>query len=315
MRNGDTCFQGKNIIITGGSSGIGKATAERLSGEGANIFIVARDEAKLARAVEDIEAERIRPDQRNGAYSANVAEYRKIEGAVAAITEIGGACDILINCAGIVHPGYFEELPLSTFRKQMEVNYFGTLHTVRAVLPDMLARGDGHIVNVASMGGVIGAFGYTAYAASKFAVFGFTEALRAEMKPHGIKVSLVLPPDTDTPQLRGERELQPLELKMIAGALKPKEFKRPSEFIAYWLTRWLLTDDGEPMSPSQVAEAIVRGIRRGDYLVFPDAKLKLAYHLRGLVIPLGNWAQDQLAVVGKREREASSNGSRSTRRL
>jgi 3-dehydrosphinganine reductase len=186
----------------------------------------------------------------------------------------------------------------------MDVNYFGTLHTVKAVLPHMMAQGKGHIVNVSSIGGVVGAFGYTAYGASKFAVYGFTEALRAEMKPHGIDVSLVLPADTDTPQLREEREIQPLEIKMISGAVKPEKFNRPSEFIAYWLTRWLLTDNGEPMSPDRVAAAIVKGIRRGNYLIIPDATLKTAFPLRGFIIPLGNWAQDQLAVVARRERGA-----------
>ena len=302
MRKADAYFEGKNVIITGGSSGIGRATAKLLSGEGANVFVIARDQRKLAWALEDMKAKERNPDQQNGAFSADVTEYQKIEDAVAAIEEVSGACDILINCAGIVYPGYFEELPLSTFREQMNVNYFGTLHAVRAVVPRMMTRRDGHIVNVASMGGVVGGFGYTAYAASKFAVFGFTEALRAEMKPHGIRVSLVLPPDTDTPQLRQERELQPLELKMITGAVKPKAFERLSERIAYWLTRWLLTDNGKPMSPDRVAAAIVRGIRRGGFLIFPDAKLRLAYRLRGFVIPLGNWAQDQLAAVARRER-------------
>ncbi len=304
MGKADACFRGKNVIIPGGSSGIGKATAELLSGEGANVFVIARDRRKLAWALEDIKAEGGDPDQENGAFSADVTDYQNIEDAVGAVEEVSGACDILINCAGIVYPGYFEELPLSTFREQMNVNYFGTLHAVRAVVSQMMTRRDGHIVNVASMGGVVGGFGYTAYAASKFAVFGFTEALRAEMKPHGIRVSLVLPPDTDTPQLRQERELQPLELKMITGAVKPKEFKRPSEVVAYWLTRWLLTDNGKPMSTDRVAAAIVRGIRRGDFLIFPDAKLRLAYRLRGFVIPLGNWAQDQLAAVARRDRVA-----------
>jgi 3-dehydrosphinganine reductase len=204
----------------------------------------------------------------------------------------------------MVYPGYFEELPLSTFGDQMDVNYFGTLHTVKTVLPHMMARGKGHIVNVSSIGGVIGAFGYTAYGASKFAVYGFTEALRAEMKPRGIEVSLVLPADTDTPQLREEREIQPLEIKMISGAVKPEKFNRPSEFIAYWLTRWLLTDNGQPMSPDRVAATILEGIRRRKYLIIPDATLRIAFPLRGFFIPLGNWAQDQLAVVARRERGA-----------
>jgi NAD(P)-dependent dehydrogenase (short-subunit alcohol dehydrogenase family) len=297
-------FKGKNIIITGGSSGIGKATAMLLSREGANVFIMARDSAKLERALEEIRAQGNSSDQQNGAFSGDVTKYAKVEAAVAAMAEAGGAPDILINCAGMVYPGYVEDLPLSTFKEQMDTNYFGILHSVKAVLPHMMAQGSGHIVNVSSMGGVVGAFGYTAYAASKFAVCGFTEALRAEMKPHGIGVSLVLPADTDTPQLREEREIQPLELKMITAGVKPKKLDRPSEFIAYWLTKWLLTDNGKPMSPDQVAAAIVRGIRRGHYLIFPNTTLRVAFRLRGFVIPLGNWAQDQLVAVARRERGA-----------
>lgn len=305
MSKKDTYFEGKNVIITGGSSGIGKATARLLSAEGANVFIVARDRERLDQALQEIKRGQSSPGQQNGALCADVKKYDEVEATCAAVERAGGSPDILINCAGIAYPGHFEELPLSSFEKQMDVNYFGTLHTIKAVLPHMLAQGNGHIVNVSSMAGVIGGFGYTAYAASKFAVYGFTEALRAEMKPHGIGVSLVLPPDTDTPQLREERELQPLALRMITGSVKPKRFDRPSEFIAYYLTKWLLTDSGQPMSPDRVAAAILEGIRRGRFLIIPDTTLRIAVLLRGFVVPLGNWAQDQLAAVAKRERETS----------
>ncbi|MGD8244297.1 MAG: SDR family oxidoreductase [Anaerolineae bacterium] len=301
MRNGDATFKGKNVIITGGSSGIGKATAKLLAGEGANVFIIARNRQNNNRALQEIRTEGSKPGHQCGAFCADVASYEQVVAAVAAIVEAGGVPDILINCAGMVYPGYFEELPLSTFRHQMDVNYFGTLHTVRAVLPYMMSQGRGHIVNVSSMGGVGGTFGYTAYAASKFAVRGFTEALRVEMKPHGVRVSLVLPPDTDTPQLRQEREIQPPELKMITGGVKPKHLGCPSEFIAYWLMIWVLTDNGEPMSPDRVAGAILKGIRRGKPVIVPDATLRMGYLLRGFLVPLWNWAQDNLAGVARRE--------------
>ena len=304
MKRTDPYFKEKNVIVTGGSSGIGKATAQLLSAEGANVFIIARDREKLEQALQEIQMEGTGPHQQNGALSADVTAYDKVENAVSSIEEAGGAPDVLINCAGVAYPGHFEELPLSSFKKQMDVNYFGTLHTIKAVLPYMLAQEAGHIVNVSSLAGVIGGFGYTAYAASKFAVYGFTEALRAEMKPRGIGVSLVLPPDTDTPQLREEQELQPLTLKMITGSVQPKKFNRPSEFIAYYLTKWLLTDNGQPMSPHRVAVAVLEGIRRGRFLIIPDATLRIAVRLRGFVIPLGNWAQDQLAAVATRESEA-----------
>ncbi len=294
-------FREKNVIITGGSSGIGKATAKLLSGEGANVFIIARDQKKLEQVLQEIKAKGINPDQRFGAFSADVGNYQEIEAAVAAIEQDGGPPDILINSAGIARPGYFEELPLATFRDQMDTNYFGTLHTVKAVLPYMMTQGSGHIANISSMGGAIGVFGYTAYGASKFAVCGLSEALRTELKPHNIGVSLVLPPDTETPQLREEKKLQPLELKMVNGTVKPEKLGQPSEFIGYWIIK-LLTSSGEPMTPEQVATILLRGMRRGRYLIVPDFLMKVGYYLRGFIIPLMNWAQDQLVPLARKQR-------------
>ncbi|MGD2164058.1 MAG: SDR family oxidoreductase [Anaerolineae bacterium] len=293
-------FREGNVIITGGSSGIGKATAKLLAGEGANVFILARDQKKLDRALEEIRAEGRNQDQRYGAISADVTDYEEVESAIAAVVATNGPPDILINSAGTVHPGHFGDLPLSTFRHQMDVNFFGTLHTVKAVVPHMLTRGGGHIVNISSIGGVFGGFGYSAYGASKFAVCGFTEALRAELKPHNIAVSLVLPSDTETPQLREERKVRPLEMELISGTGKPENLERPGEFVAFWLAKSVLSDEGNPMSADQVASAIVNGIRERRYLIFPDAMLKVVYYLRGLLIPIANWAQDQLARAASR---------------
>lgn len=296
-------FQGANTIITGGSSGIGKATAKLLAKNGANVFIVARDQKKLDGALEEIEPERVSASQRFDALSADVRSYESVEQAIAAIAEAVGAPDILINCAGITHPGYFEELPLSVFRDEMDTNYFGTLHAVKAVLPYMMAQRTGHIVNISSIGGVIGAFGYTSYGASKFAVRGFSEALRSELKPYNIGLSIVLPFDTDTPQLWAERKIQPLETKMINGSVKPEKLSQAGEFIGYGFLK-LFTGSPEPMSPEQVAIALVRGIRRRDYLIIPDLGMKVGYYMRGLVIPLANWAADQMVALARRQRGA-----------
>jgi 3-dehydrosphinganine reductase len=300
---GDTYFQGKNVIVTGGSSGIGKATAKLLARNGSNVFIIARDRAKLDQALQEIKAEGTSPDQRFGAFSADVTDYDEVEATIADIVETGGAPDILINSAGIVRPGYFEELPLSTFRDQMDVNCFGALHTVKAVLPHMMRQGSGHIANISSIGGAIGVFGYTAYSASKFAVCGFSEALRAELKPHNLGVSLVLPFDTDTPQLREEVKVQPLETKILTSVATLENIRRPKEIIAYWFVR-LMIGDGKPMSPEQVAKALLRGIRRGQFLVVPDLTLKVAYYLRGLLVPVANWAYDQLIPLAREQRGA-----------
>jgi 3-dehydrosphinganine reductase len=298
MRNPDTTFKGKNVIVTGGSSGIGKATAKLLARKGSNVSIIARDQAKLDQALREIEAEGNGVQQQFRAFSADVTNSEEMKATVEAIVEGGAPPDILINSAGIVYPGYFEELPLSTFRAQMDVNYFGTLHAVKAVLPYMIEKCSGHIVNISSIAGVIGVFGYTAYGASKFAVRGFSEVLRIELKPHNIGVSLVIPNDTDTPQLRGEKQVQPLETRITEGCVRPEKLGGPSEFIAYWLIK-LINSGGEPMSAEEVAKSLLKGVERGRYLIAPDPVFGVAYRLRGFLIPLANWAFDRLVPLAR----------------
>src|SRR5205085_5374802 len=116
---------------------------------------------------------------------------------------------VLVTCAGYSRPGRFEELDAATFRDQMDVDYFGTLHAVRAVTPAMIVRRRGHLVLVSSTAGLIGVYGYSAYAPAKFAVRGLAETLRGELKPYDIVVGCAYPPDTDTPGLAQERATKP----------------------------------------------------------------------------------------------------------
>jgi len=275
-------FRGANAIVTGGSSGIGKAAAKLLARRGANVFIIARDQQKLEGAVQEIEAERVSPAQRFGCFSADVRSYEEVAVAVAATVEAGGPPDLLINSAGITHPGYFEEIPLSVFRDMMDTNYFGALHAIKAVLPHMMARKSGWIVTISSVAGLIGVFGYTAYGASKFAVRGFSAALRAELKPHNIGVSVLLPPDTETPQLWEENKIKPYETKAISGNVKP-------------------------MSPERVARELLRGIRRGKHLIIPGLESKLISRLQGLSSSLVDWYMDRL-IAKAQAREPEGRG-------
>ena len=122
----------------------------------------------------------------------------------------------------------------------------------------MIERGSGHIVNVSSVAGFLGVYGYTSYAAAKYAVMGFTEALRFEMKPHGVAVSVVCPPDTNTPALERERQLRPPETDAIAGTIKPIQSER-------------------------VAEAILTGVDRGKYYIIPGFESRIFFRLKGLL--------------------------------
>ena len=165
---------------------------------------------------------------------------------------------MLVNSAGVIVPGEFATMPLDNFEVNLDCGYWSVVYPCRAAVPHMLARGRGHIVNVSSVAGYLGIYGYTGYSSAKFAVMGFSEALRFEMKPAGITVHVVCPPDTDTPALAYEHTLRPHETDVIAGNIKPI----PAE---------------------KVAAAIVRGVDRGKYLIIPDALSAFYFRLKGLL--------------------------------
>lgn len=269
-------YRNKHAIITGGSSGIGKATAKLLAQQGANISIIARDRIKLATAQQEIEAARVDSTQKILTLAADVAQQAEIFQAIQqAIAELG-IPDILITSAGMARPGYFTEIPLEIFEKTMAVNYFGSLYSIRAVVPEMAKQQRGNIVIISSGAGLIGIYGYSAYCPSKFALRGLAESLRGELKPKGIRVSIVYPPDTDTPQLIEENKTKPLETKMITGSAK----------------MWTAT---------AIAQKIIRGIDRQQMTIAPGLEMNLINKLHSLLAPLLNWYFDQ--IVGRVKRD------------
>lgn len=250
-------FRDQVVLVTGGSSGIGLATARLLAAHGAHVWLLARDATRLARALTQVALESTAPEGSCGYVVADVADPQQVELAVAEVCSRAGVPDLVINSAGLTQPGYFLDLDLTVFRQNMDINYFGTLHVIKAVAPRMVARGSGHIVNIASLTGLIGVFGYTAYGASKFAVRGLSDALRAELKPHGINMSIVFPPDTDTPQLAFETPMKPFETKALAS-------------------------NARVLSAETVAVDILRGVARGRYMIIPGDEGKFLFRLSGL---------------------------------
>lgn len=263
-------FEGINAFITGGSSGIGKATAKALAGAGANICIVARSPEKIEAALEEIRGVASVPScQSLIGRPADVSDYEQVREVVRGLLEQGWMPDYLFNFAGIAHPGYFQELSIDIFRRTMEVNYFGTLHTAKVIAPLMMARRQGHIINTSSVAGLVGVFGYSAYGASKFAVKGFSDVLRSEMHPYGVRVSVLFPPDTDTPQLAYEDPLKPAETRALSGNVKV-------------------------MSPDEVARQLLAGVKRGRYLIIPGLESKLVYMAAGLLGAKMHWFLDAM---------------------
>lgn len=246
--------QEKLALITGGSSGIGLALANNFVKQGANVWILARHSEQLYIAQQQLAQACVNPNQSIGHIRADVSDYKVLSNELNHFVDNVGIPDFLINSAGVAHPGHFEELNLNIFHWMMDINYFGTVNTTKIFTPKMIKRGYGYIVNISSIAGILGIYGYTAYGASKYAVMGFSDALRAEMKPKGIHVSLVLPPDTRTPQLEYESQYKPTITKA-------------------------LTESAGAMAPEAVAAAIVRGIIRERYLITPGFEGKLIYHL------------------------------------
>lgn len=265
-----------HALITGGSSGIGRSVAQQLAAEGYSLSLVARREGPLAETAAELRKLFAHADQQVMTYRADVANAAEVEACAAAAMRALGTPDLVIASAGIAVPGYFEDQSLDVHERSMAVNYFGTLHIVRAVLPAMRAQHRGRIVMVSSGAALLGIFGYTTYCPSKFALRGLAESLDAEVKGDGVGISIVYPPDTETPMLVEENKTKPEETKLITGIVKP----------------W---------TAPAVAKCIIKGIRRKAFAITPGSTITAMNRMPGILVPLLRWYSDRL-VKGVRRR-------------
>jgi len=185
-------LRGKHVLLTGAAGGMGRILARRLAAEGARLALVDANEQALAEVASAIEGA--------AAVAADLASHAGCADAVARATQqLDGRIDILINLAGLNSFAAFEDEDPTRLELLMHVNVLAPMWLVRAVLPGMQARGQGLIVNVGSIFGSIGFAYFTAYSASKFAVRGFSEALRRELADSGIHVCYIAPRAVKTP--------------------------------------------------------------------------------------------------------------------
>lgn len=268
MKGSQSFWQGKVVLITGGSSGIGLAIGRLLASYKAKLWLLARNPDKLELARQEVIS---RGAAFCGIISVDVVNQEAVEQAIQQVEAETGIPDVVINSAGIVEPGYVQNLSMDIFRRVIEVNYLGSVCVTKACLPGMMRRKSGQVVLISSTAGYVGVVGYTAYSPSKYALRGFAEVLRAEMRYYGVGVSIVFPPDTDTPQLQYERRIHIPEVDIL----------RKINGMAL---------------PEQVARDIVRGIERKRFLILPLFSNRLSYHvLRWLdtaSFPLMDWLSD-----------------------
>ncbi len=185
------------VIVTGGSSGLGLALATHYASSGAEVALVARNAHKLAAAAQQIQQQTGRAVK---IASVDVCDEQAALQAMEPLIHEMGGIDLLINNAGVLEEGYFEDLDIEVYQRVMAVNLFGIINMIHACLP-ALKSSRGKIVNIASMAGYSGVFGYTAYSASKHALVGFSESLRYELKPQGVAVQMICPPEFDSPMV------------------------------------------------------------------------------------------------------------------
>jgi NAD(P)-dependent dehydrogenase (short-subunit alcohol dehydrogenase family) len=234
-------FEGRTVLLTGGSRGLGLVLARQFLSEGARVILCAREEVELARARDELEAD-------GGevlALACDVSDRVQVEAMVAQVHERFGAVDVLVNNAGLIQVGPMESMTEEDYEEAMGVHFWGPLYTTMAVLPEMKRRGWGRIVNIASFAGKVSVPHLLPYSASKFALVGLSDGLRMELAQDGILVTTVCP-------------------GLMRTGSPPNAYFKGNHEAEY---AWFILGDSLPgmsMSAERAARKVVEACRRGD---------------------------------------------------
>jgi len=234
---------------------------------GASVALFARRPDVLRAACDEVGAALRLPDRVARAYVLDASSLEDTRRAMAIAEAEMGEPDILLNCVGRAYPNRFEDLEDDALRATLDANLVSAWNTVRVLLPS-LKRSCGHIVNTASLAGFVGVYGFTDYCASKFAVMGFSEALRAELVPAGVGVSVLCPPDTQTPGFEVENRTKPAETRAISEGAKL-------------------------LAPDAVAEALMVGLKRGRRVIVPGFDGRMIWIAKRLFPGVVDWIMNR----------------------
>jgi 3-oxoacyl-[acyl-carrier protein] reductase len=235
----------RRILVTGCASGIGRDLAQVLLSAGHRVLATDRTLPPLQEAARQWPAAGDRLELR----ALDVTDPRAWQAAVAAAAERFGGLDVLVSMAGVLVPGWTHELPDAAVDLHLDVNVKGVVHGVRAVLPGMIAQGDGHIVNVASLAALAPVPGLSLYCASKYAVRGYSLSVALEVRRHGIAVTVVCPDAVQTPMLDVQRDVDAaamtfsgprvLTVREVSEAIVRALDERPLELLLPPSRGWL----------------------------------------------------------------------------
>ena len=254
-------FKDKIAIITGGSQGLGKASAKYFVELGGSVCIIARRTEILKEAANEINELKLGDSQFIEIIACDTTIMDKLKPLLTEFIEKYGIPDYLLNCVGYAYANYIEKCSLGDFKKNMEVNYYGQLVPILILLPYFMKEKKGHIVNVSSILGYMGLMGFTTYVPSKYAVVGLSETLRNELKPYRINVSILYPPSMDTPGFEIENKTKPEECRIMEARVGLE-------------------------TPENVAEVFIHGILRNKFNILPgEAKFiwKLNRHFPKII--------------------------------
>ncbi len=274
-RREDYDFSGKSVVITGGSRGLGLVMARELAALGAKLTLMARDEAELQRAAEDIRTREPFADVFTAV--GDVRKRYEAERAIAQAVERFGAVDVLVNNAGIVQVGPLDHMKLADYEDAMNTHFWGPLYMILAALPYMRRQGAGRVVNISSIGGKVAVPHLVPYSASKFALAGLSDGFRIELARENIVVTTVCPG------------------LMRTGSPVNAMFKgrRAQEYA------WFAISDSLPFTSINAERAgrqIIAACRRGDAELVITVQANIAVMARALAPEL---FQDAMALVAR----------------
>jgi 3-dehydrosphinganine reductase len=250
----ESVFANTYAVISGGSSGIGFAIAKQFVKRGGSVVLLARQVEKLKHCQQELQTLCKLESQFVEFCSVDLCDFEALQTALYPFLEKHGTPEYVIHSAGVVYPAVFEKTSIDRFHWMMDTNYFAAVNLFQIMIPLMKARESGHLVAMGSAASFLAIWGYSAYNGSKFAIRGLCDTLRSELKPYNVKVSIVFPPDTDTPQLAYENQFKPKITQEIAGTI-------------------------QPLSADFVAEKIIEGVIKNKYMIMPDAGTKIVFRL------------------------------------
>ena len=266
----------QTVVITGGSSGIGLDLAKAYAKQGANLVLLARNQERLDAAMKECESVCNSSAQKILAFSVDVANQTQLNECVAKIKAQASVPDILILSAGIVASEHFLEQSDDGFEDIFQINVLGSRAVAKAFLPDMVKQGRGQLCFVGSLGGLISTYGYSAYSASKFAVVGMAGALRQELSAAGVGVSVLCPPEVDTPMVAQE-----------AHNILPQ-------------TRFI-KDVGGTLKVDTVTRSTLKGIRKNQFMIVPGTMAKFTYWQARCFPKTSAWVMQKLVDFASRK--------------